>query len=590
MRPYFEKMDDLGKPLKPSQIERMAENRKLIEEMMALIDGEAERIRNVGVPDEVLHKRGQLNVWERIEYLVDPGTFVPLHTIFDPEREESGSTGVVDGLARIGGKWCVLIGFNNKWMAGAWIAGQAENNLRVTDIAKIMNLPLVWLVNCSGVKLPEQEKVYANRRGQGTCFFRHAELEQMGIPVIAGIYGTNPAGGGYQAVSPTILLAHKDANMAVGGGGIVSGMSPRGFFDEEGAEQIIEATRHFKAVPPGSVKIHYDHTGFFTAVFDEEHQVLDAIKGYMAEMPAYNPRFFRVAEPAEPKYDPAEIASIVPMNQKAAYDFENVLARLVDNSEHMEFRPGYGPEIYTGLVKVDGYLIGIVGNRQGLIPDYPEYTDEYIGVGGKLYRQGLIKMNEFVTLCGRDRVPMIWFQDTSGIDVGDTAEKAELLGLGQSLIYSIEQTEIPMMLVVLRKGTAAAHYVMGGPTANNNNAFTLGTPATEIAVMHGETAAVASYSRRLVKEKDAGRPLEPIIEKMNEMVKHYQETSHPLFCAKEGFVDEVVRFEAIREYMVAFANGVYQNPRSICPKHHMLIPRVIRSQIVKGPPRPKKES
>jgi glutaconyl-CoA decarboxylase subunit alpha len=88
---------------------------------------------------------------ERIEYLVDPGIFCPLHSIFDPENEESGSTGVVDGLARINGKWCVLICFNNKW-----IAGQPDNNLRVTDIAKILNIPLVWIVNCSGVKLPER--------------------------------------------------------------------------------------------------------------------------------------------------------------------------------------------------------------------------------------------------------------------------------------------------------------------------------------------------------------------------------------------------------------------------------------------------
>ncbi|MBU2026118.1 MAG: glutaconyl-CoA decarboxylase subunit alpha, partial [Proteobacteria bacterium] len=556
------------------------------EEVMAAAAAEAERIRNVGIPVEVVHKRGEMTVWERIDYLVDPGTFRPLHTLFDPENEESGSTGVVDGLARIGGKWCVLIGFNNKWIAGAWIAGQAENNLRVTDIAKIMNLPLVWLVNCSGVKLPEQEKVYANRRGQGTCFFRHAELEQMGIPVMAGIYGTNPAGGGYQGISPTILLAHKNANIAVGGGGIVSGMSPKGSFDEAGAEELIEATRHFKAVPPGSVKIHYDETGFFRAVFDTETQVLDALKEYMAGMPAYHPRFFRVAEPTEPKYSPAEIPFIVPMNQKAVYDFDNVLARLVDNSEHLEFRPDFGPEVYTGLVKIDGYLMAVIGNRQGLLPNYPEYTNAYSGVGGKLYRQGLIKMNEFVTQCGRDRIPIIWFQDTSGIDVGDTAEKAELLGLGQSLIYSIEQTELPMMLVVLRKGTAAAHYVMGGPTANNNDAFTLGTPATEIYVMHGETAAAASYARRLVKEKDAGKPLGPVIDKMNEMVEHYRETSQPVYCAKKGFVDEVVRFEAIRNYLVAFTAGVYQNPRSICPHHHLMLPRLIRSQIVKGLERP----
>ncbi len=586
MRPYFEKMDDIGKPLRPAQLERMQASVAQAESVMQEIDAEVERIKNVGIPVEKVHERGEMTVWDRIEYIVDPGTFCPLHTIFDPENEESGSTGVVDGLARIAGKWCVLIGFNNKWIAGAWIAGQAENNLRVTDLAKIMNLPLVWLVNCSGVKLPEQEKVYANRRGQGTCFFRHAELEQMGIPVLAGIYGTNPAGGGYQGISPTILLAHKKANIAVGGGGIVSGMSPKGYFDEESAEELIAATRHFKAVPPGSVKIHYDSTGFFTAVFEKETQVLDALKGYMAEMPAYNPRFFRVASPAEPKFPPAEIASLIPMNPKAGYDFDNVLARLVDNSEHMEFRPGYGPEVYTGLVKVDGFLMGMIGNRHGLLANYPEYTNEYIGVGGKLYRQGLIKMNEFVTQCGRDCVPIIWLQDTSGIDVGDTAEKAELLGLGQSLIYSIEQTTLPMMLVVLRKGTAAAHYVMGGPTANNNNAFTLGTPATEINVMHGETAAAASYARRLVKEKDAGKPLGPVIAKMNEMVKHYEETSKPIYCAKKGFVDEVIRFGEIRRYMAAFADGVYQNPRSICPHHHMMLPRMIRSQIVKGLDRP----
>lgn len=586
MRPYFARMDDIGKPLRPAQRERMTENAVQAEAVMKKIDAEVERIKNVGIPAEKIRERGEMTVWDRIEYVVDPGTFCPLHTIFDPENEESGSTGVVDGLARIAGRWCVLIGFNNKWIAGAWIAGQAENNLRVTDLAKLMNLPLVWLVNCSGVKLPEQEKVYANRRGQGTCFFRHAELEQMGIPVLAGIYGTNPAGGGYQGISPTILLAHKNCNIAVGGGGIVSGMSPKGSFDEEGAEELIKATRHFKAVPPGSVKVHYDSTGFFRAVFETETQVLDALKECMTDIPAYNPRFFRVAEPAAPKYSPAEIASIVPLNQKAGYDFDNVLARLVDNSEQMEFRPQYGPEVYTGLVKVDGFLLGVIGNRQGLLPNYPEYTNEYIGVGGKLYRQGLIKMNEFVTLCGRDRVPILWFQDTSGIDVGDTAEKAELLGLGQSLIYSIEQTHLPMMLVVLRKGTAAAHYVMGGPTANNNNAFTLGTPATEIYVMHGETAAAASYARRLVKEKDAGRPLGPVIDKMNEMVKHYEETSEPLYCAKKGFVDEVVRFEEIRRYMVAFTNGVYQNPRSICPHHHMLLPRMIRSQVVTGLDRP----
>lgn len=578
MHPYFKNMPSFGKKLSDKKKEKAEPNRKSIEEVEAKIKAEVERVMSAGIPEEVIHKRKQLTIWERIEYLVDEGSFRPLHTLFNPRENEEGCTAVVDGLAQINGKWCVLAGFDNKVMAGAWISGQAENQLRLTDLAKRLHLPLVWLVNCSGVKLPEQQEVYADRRGGGTPFFRHAELEKLGIPIIAGIWGTNPAGGGYQSVSPTYLIAHKDANMAVGGGGIVGGMSPKGHFDMDGAEQLIDATRHFKQVPPGSTPIHHDATGFFKEVYDTEQEVLDAVKKRMDQMPAYDLDFFRVDEPKEPLFPQDDLYYLVSFNQKLAYDFEQCLARLVDGSEHMEFRPGFGPEIYCGLAKMSGLPVGIIGNRQGFLPPgYPKYANgEYPGIGGKLYREGLIKMNEFVTQCGRDRLPIIWFQDTSGIDVGDIAEQAELLGLGQSLIYSIEQTDTPQMLLVLRKGTAAAHYVMGGPTANNTNAFTLGCATTEIYVMHGETAAAASFSRRLVKEQDAGNDLQPVIDKMNDLAQDYYDKSRPEYCAIRGFVDEVVNFDNIRQYMVAFTESAYQNPRSICPHHHMMIPRLIK--------------
>ena len=121
------------------------------------------------------------------------------------------------------------------------------------------------------------------------------------FPILAGIYGTNPAGGGYQGISPTILLAHKDANIAVGGVGIVSGMSPKGGFDVEGLEELIAKTRDMRERPPGRVETHFGETGFFTRVYDEETGVLDGIKEYMRAIPAYDPMFFRVAEPAEPR-------------------------------------------------------------------------------------------------------------------------------------------------------------------------------------------------------------------------------------------------------------------------------------------------
>ena len=576
MRPYFEKMPAFGKELKAPRIARTQESRAKLEALETEIAAARKARENVGLPAAEINKRGFLTVWQRLEYLVDPGTWHPLHGLYNPRDNEEGTTNVVDGLGKICGRWAVIIGFDNKVLAGAWIAGQSENILRVTNLAKRLHIPLVWLVNCSGVKLPDQEKFYADRRGGGTPFFRHAELEQAGIPVLAGIYGTNPAGGGYQSISPTILLAHKDANMAVGGAGIVSGMSPRGGFDVEGLEELIARTRDFKERPPGRVETHYGDTGFFTRVYDEEKGVLDGIREYMRAIPAYDPMFFRVAEPAEPRLPAEDLYHLLPFNQKESYIFDDVLARLVDGSEHMEYRPAYGPEVYTGLVKLDGMLVGAIGNRQGILPKgYPEYAD-YPGIGGKLYRQGLIKLNEFVTHCGRDRVPVIWFQDTTGIDVGDAAEKAELLGLGQSLIYSIQQTDVPMLLVVLRKGSAAAHYIMGGPTANRHNAFTLGTAATEIYVMHGETAAVATYARRAIKEKDSGRPLEPLAEKMNEMAKKYYDTSRPAYCARHGFVDEIVSLGALRGYLKAFAGAAYQNPTSICPPHLIMLPRLIK--------------
>jgi len=577
LRPYFEKMPDIGKPLSEAEARRTNENVGLIREQEQIIAAEIERVRKAGIPAENIHKRGGMTIYDRLEYLVDAGTWRPLHSLYDPQGNEEGCTGVVDGLGKIQGRWAVIIGFDNKVMAGAWIAGQAENILMVTDLAKRLHVPLVWITNCSGVKLMEQESVYAGRRSNGAPFFRHAELNQLGIPILNAIYGTNPAGGGYQGISPTILLAHEGANIAVGGAGIVGGMNPKGQFDAEGARALIEATRNFKAKDPGRAETHFDQTAYFREVHETEKGVLDGIKDYLRMMPAYDPVMFRVAAPAEPKYPAEDLNRILPANQKRPYDAVQFLARLTDASEFMEYRPDYGREVFTGIAKIDGFPVAFIGNRQGVFPDYPEYAKgAYPGVGGKHYRQGLIKQGAFVTLCGRDNLPIVWLQDTTGIDVGDLAEEAELLALGQSLVYSIEQTELAMMCVVLRKGTAAAHYIMCGPQANANNAFTLGTPLTEIYVMHGETAAAASYARRLVKEDEAGRDIAPVLEKMNQMIRDYQEKSRPVYCAQKGFVDEIVCLTELRNYIKAFAGANYQNPRSITPVHQLLLPRIIK--------------
>ena len=571
---YFQNMAEIGSPLGTSNADN-AEELKKVEDAIA---EEVAGILASGRSDESLNKAGQMTALQRLDMLLDPGTWCPLNSLLNTAENSDGSTGVITGLGKIRDKWAVVIASDNKKLAGAWVGGQAVKLTRATDMAKQLHVPLVYVLNCSGVKLDEQEKVYAGRVTGGTPFYRHSELMQMGIPVIVGIYGTNPAGGGYHAISPTILLAHEQANMAVGGAGIVGGMNPKGYVDEEAAQALIDATRNAKQEdPPGAVSVHFGDTGFFREVYSGEDGVLEAIKKYMDAVPAYNENFFRVADPMEPKYSGEDLYTHIPFNQRRAYDIRKVLACLFDNSEFMEYKAGYGPEIVCGLARVNGLLCAVITNFQGMIPNYPEYRPEgSVGVGGKLYRQGLTKMNEIVTLCARDRIPIVWIQDTSGIDVDDFAERAELLGLGQSLIFSVENAKQPQMEITLRKGTAAAHYVMGGPQGNNTNVFSLGTAATEIYVMHGETAAAAMYARRLVKEQDAGNDLGPTIKKMNQLIQSYSDKSRPGACAKQGLVDEIVKLDELRRYICAFVGAAYQNPVAICAFHQMLTPRVIR--------------
>ncbi|MBQ7797450.1 MAG: glutaconyl-CoA decarboxylase subunit alpha [Lachnospiraceae bacterium] len=579
MPKYFQEMPTIGKPL----VNVKAENAEALKEIEKDIHAKIEEILAKGITtEEKLNERGQLSAMQRINALVDAGTFCPLNSLFNPEDNKMGSANIINGLGRVGGKWVYIVASDNKKMAGTWEPGQAENLIRCSDAAKMMNIPLVYLLNCAGVDFPYQDKVYPNRRGGGTPFFRNAELNQLGIPVIVGIYGTNPAGGGYHSISPTILIAHSQANMAVGGAGILSGMNPKGYIDKEAADQIVAAqieNSKNKVPAPGSVPVHYDETGFFREVYADDYGVIEGIKKYISYLPAYNLEFFRVDEQKAPLYPAEDLYSLIPLNGKQPYDVYEVIARLFDGSQLYEYKKGYGPEMVTGLAKVNGLLVGVIANVQGILFNYPEYKNSPATTGGKLYRQGLVKMNEFVTLCGRDRIPLIWLQDTTGIDVGDDAEKAELLGLGQSLIYSIESNGLPSLQVTLRKASAAAHYVLGGPQGNNTNAYSIGTAACEYYVMPGETAANAMYSRKLVKASKAGEDMTPIIDKMNEMIQLYTDKSRPAYCAKMGMVDEVVDMTELRPYIQAFTEAVYQNPKSICPMHQMVTPRACREFI-----------
>jgi len=203
MPSYFQSMPVIGKDLSAFHEDNAAEIQAVEQEIHEIREAALE----AGKSTEALNESGQWTAMQRIMELVDEGTWCPLNSLYNPQDNKNGSVGIVKGLGRIDGKWAVIIASDNKKLAGAWVPGQADSLLRGSDTAKRLRIPLVYVLNCSGVKLDEQEKVYPNRRGGGTPFYRNSELNQMGVPVIVGIYGTNPAGGGHNRSRPTIPAA-----------------------------------------------------------------------------------------------------------------------------------------------------------------------------------------------------------------------------------------------------------------------------------------------------------------------------------------------------------------------------------------------
>lgn len=578
---YFQNMEQIGGAFVGADKENADQLRQTEEEIREKIQAGLA----YGKADEDLNRKGEFSVMQRIEALVDEGSWCPLDSLFNPGDNKWGTTSVVNGLAKVAGKWVVILASDSKKLAGAMVPGQPENVQRALNTAKLLHIPVVHLLNCSGVKLDVQEQIYANRNGLGSAFYKNASLQQSGVPVIVAVYGTNPAGGGYQSMGATALIAHKKANVSVGGASIMGGMNAKDHMDDEAVQGIVASSKKPAGEVPGTVSMHHDVTGFMREVCEDETAVVETVRKYVACLPAYDRDFFRVDRPQAPALDAGDLYSLLPVNQKRSYAVEEILGRLVDGSQFMEFKGDYGPEIIAGLAKVSGYLVGIVANRQGVFENYPEYKTDSVGVGGRVYRQGMLKMNEFATLCARDRIPLIWFQDNTGVDVGNDAERAELLGLGQALAYSIQNSGMPSMEVTLRKSTSAVHYVMGGPQGGDNNTFSIGTAASEIYVMNGATAATAMYSRKLVREYNAGEDVSDTVAKMNAMMQDYHDKSRPAYIAKLGLLDEIVPLSALRKYLVAFTEAAYQNPKSICPFQLMLTPRVTRDYDRRMPER-----
>jgi len=497
-----------------------------------------------------VHEKGRLTTWERIERLRDPdgavlpvGTLVNADVTFGDKGQTSPGAGVVTAFVRVQGRWVVVIANDNTVASGSWWPRTPEKIERAQEIALRLRVPVVYLVDCSGLFLPEQSLTFPGRTGAGAIFRMNARLSDAGVPQIAGVLGDCIAGGGYMPIISDVVYMTEQAYMVIAGAALVKG----------GKSQKITS------LTIGGPDVHVHLSACADHRVPDDAACIDAIRREIGRLPgSAAPYYRRDAAPEPPRFAPSEIDAIFPKDHRMSYDARQVIARLVDESLFWEILPDTGREMICGVARLGGLYAGIIANNQLLTP-HPDH-DGMQRPGGILYREGIAKIAAFSRACNDDGIPIVWLQDISGFDIGAEAEKQGLLGYGSSLIYTNSTNTTPMITVLLRKASGAGYYAMTG--LPYEPVLQLSTPIARLAVMEGRTLAIGAFRTKLDDQFNiiAASPKEEeaIRKGMEDVERRIAADMDPVRAASRMDTDEVITMAEIRDYLVAAIEMSYQ--------------------------------
>lgn len=497
-----------------------------------------------------VHKKGKLTARERLARLIDPGTrpfeigtFVNYGEVF-PGDQKSPGAGVITAFARIENRWCMVIANDNTVAAGAWWPRTPEKIQRAQMMALRLRIPTVYLVDCSGLFLPEQSKSFPGARGAGHIFKMNSMLSAHGVPQIAGVCGDCIAGGGYMPIISDRVYMTEQAYMVIAGAALIKGAK----------------SHRITSLDIGGPEVHVHQSGCADVRVPDDDTLLACIRRDVSRLPTSAADFYRGdLGPIEPRFAPAELAALLPADHRQGYDATEVLARLVDQSLFWECMPEVGDEIVCGVGRVHGLYAGFVINRQGLVsdPDHPTQQRP----ASTLYRAGIAKMSAFSRACNDDGIPLIWLQDISGFDIGQHAEASGLLAYGSSLIYANSTNTTPMFTVLLRKASGAGYYAMAGLPFDP--VVQLSTCYSRLSVMEGRTLAIAAYNTKLDDDFQivATDPSEraKIEAGMRDTEARIERDMDPFVAARQLDTDEIVELGEVRDYLGALVEMAYQS-------------------------------
>jgi 3-methylcrotonyl-CoA carboxylase beta subunit len=499
---------------------------------------------------ERVKEKGKLTAHERIFALADSkdkilpiNTFVNFGREFGEDKKSSPNAGVITAFTMIEGRWCMVIANENTVASGSWWPRTPEKIIRAQEIALKLRLPTIYLVDCSGLFLPEQGATFPGKYGAGHIFKMNSLLSDQGVPQIAGVCGDCIAGGGYMPIISDRVFMTEEAYMVIAGAALIRGAK----------------SQHLSSHDIGGPHVHVHISNCADVRVPDDKIMIESIKAEVKKLPTSAVNYYRTSEAMAPKYANFELSSIVPTSTRLSYDMHEVLARLVDNSLFYEFEPEVGREVICGVALVSGLYVGFLANSLTLF-SHPQKADQK-RAGGILYKEGVKKLARFCRSLNDDGIPMCWIQDISGFDVGTEAEKEGLLSYGSSLIYANSTHKTPMMTVLLRKASGAGYYAMAGMPYDP--VLQISTPISRLAVMEGQTLAIGAYHTKLDDNFQiaSNDPLERkmIEEGMASVSARIEKDMDPYKAASQMDTDEVVKVSEIRDYLNCFAESSYQS-------------------------------
>lgn len=414
-------------------------------------------------------ERGKLMVRERIALLLDAGApFLELCPLAGAETGDPLGAGFVAGIGLIQGTECLIMGNDPTVRGGTMSPSSVTKVLRCYEIALTNRLPLINLVESGGADLPHQADTF-NRAG---AQYRHiAELSAAGVPTIAVVTGSSTAGGAYvPGMSEYTVFVAGAARVYLGGPPLV-----KMAIDEDADDEQL-----------GGADMHARVSGLADVLAGDEVEALAKVRSIVRRLNWRKLGPVPSSPVVPPTAGPETLLSIVPPDLRAPFDMRDVIAPIVDGSEFDEFKPLYGPMLVAGFASLHGYPVGILANN------------------GILFSPEAQKATQFVQLCNRRDLPILFLHNINGFMVGTEYERGGIIKDGAALINVISTSTVPHLVVMVGASYGAGNYAMSG--RGYRPRFVFSWPSHRIAVMGGkQLAGVMSIVRR-TSALDAGKP------------------------------------------------------------------------------------